>query len=140
VRSREAHRREAWPLIAWEIAVVTILSMVYAAWSDPPWGAVLGVSSRFSGRELWAFQELRPTFSWWRQAWRTDPSFEPILRYRGASRGLIAVMKGLARLGARDYPKPMDPELTPVRIALREAAGFGAIAVGTLVQIIAAWP
>jgi hypothetical protein len=136
VRSREMRRREARSLITWVIGAIVALFVLLATVEYVQWRAVAGLTVAFLGASYLFIRELRPVFPAWQYALQhPEGSFAPVgLR---TSRGERFLVRILARLGSRDIMQ-MNPG-EPKEVWLK-AAGFGAIALGTLVQIIEVWP
>jgi hypothetical protein len=136
VRSHEARRREAYKLIVGEIGAVVVLFVVYAVVEYARWRAVVGLTVSFLGASYLFVRELQPIFVGWDYTLRhPEGSFSPIdpTRTPAVARLLI---RALAQCSPADIATMVPSMLREVWL---KAAGFGAIAVGTLVQIIASW-
>jgi hypothetical protein len=135
VKSHEDRHFEAGIIAAGVIAVVIVLAAVYAKLWCPPWLAPLGLFVVSFGSVALLWREMRPVFNHWRYlAKHGEKPLEWEHRWRGA------LMWMGARLGSRHYldrPMMADPTTTNV---LWRGAGFLAITVGTVMQIIAVWP
>jgi hypothetical protein len=135
MRSREERRFETGLMSVGVITGVLILSTVYAVLWCPQWRTPLGLFRVFVGSGALLWREMRPVFNHWRYLANNPEKpldWEP--------RGRRAVMRIGAWLGSRHYlDEPLMPDPTTTFVLWR-AAGFLAIAVGTLLQIIAAWP
>ncbi len=135
-------RHRAKIIIAGKLGAVAILLFFYAMIEFVQWRAVGGLAAALFGFIYLTWRELRPHCNYWRDQLSTPErirSYRSQFRHRPRAWVFIHI---LALLGAR------NPWVGGIRApAPGEAPGewyrvlvFGAIVIGTLLQIIAVWP